>query len=216
MIKELIFKLKIKKADKMHIKQYLERKGYEIFYLDTDQGKALAEKLKVKIPDDDSIIYDTGRFRYVFVGCTSNEADELMLLLHECGHIEHNHKSISKYNEAEAWNFAYTVAELPRKMIKLLAMMLLAAIITCALMQPHIITKVQAPQYSQPDMVSDSTASETTDPDTPNQQSDVVYITKTGTRFHLADCYTIQGKSLREEMRNEAEKHYTPCKICRP
>ena len=216
MIKELIFKLKIKKADKIHIKQYLERKGYELFHLDTDQGKALAEKLKIKISDEDSIIYKTDRFRYVFLGRASNEADELMLLLHECGHIEHNHKSVSKYNEAEAWSFAYTVAKLPRKIIKLLAIMLLPAIITCALMQPHLTTHVQAPQYSQTDMVSGSTANEIVTTDTLKPQSDVVYITKTGTRFHLADCYTVQGKSLTKAIRNEAEKHYTPCKICRP
>ena len=216
MIKELIFKLKIKKTDKIHIKQYLERKGYEIFYLNTDRGKTLAEKLKIKISDEDSIIYNTGRFKYVFVGRTSNEDDELMVLLHECGHIEHNHKSVSKYNEAEAWSFAYTVAKLPRKIIKLLAIMLLPAIITCALMQPHLTKHVQAPHHSKTDMVSDSTANEMISPDTPTTQSNVVYITKTGTRFHLADCYTIQGKSLTEKERCEAEKYYIPCKICRP
>ena len=35
-------------------------------------------------------------------------------------------------------------------------------------------------------------------------------------RFHLPDCYTIKNKTVTECSRTEAEKQYTPCKICRP
>lgn len=217
MIKELIFKFKIKKLDKIHIKQYLERKGYEIFHLDTEQGKKLTEKLKIEISDDDSIVYNTGRFRYVFIGRTSNEADELMLLLHECGHIEHKHKTTSKHNEAEAWNFAYTVAELPSKIIKALALIILPAALTFALMQNQstITIPTASPKYYQPDTLSDSAASQANNQITEDDVSDTVYITKYGEKFHIATCRYVRNKNnLISIPRSEAEKSHSPCNVC--
>ena len=217
MIKELIFKFKIKKLDKIHIKQYLERKGYEIFHLDTEQGKKLTEKLKIEISDDDSIVYNTGRFRYVFIGRTSNEADELMLLLHECGHIEHNHKSITKYNEAEAWSFSYNVVTLSNKIIKLIALMILSALLTLAIMQIHttITTSTESPKYYQPDTLSDSAASQANNQITEDDVSDTVYITKYGEKFHIATCRYVRNKNnLISIPRSEAEKSHSPCNVC--
>ena len=101
--------------------------------------------------------------------------------------------------------------------------MLLPAALTFALMQPHIVTRVQTqmPNISQPDHVSSTVenVANSTGSAQINEEittSDTVYVTKSGKKFHLADCYTIEGKNLIEYTRSEAEKQYVPCKVCKP
>ena len=216
MLKHLIFKLRVKKLDEIHIRQYLERKGYELIYIHSERGIEILSALELENVDEEGFVYNHNELKYVFLGHTKDDADKLMVLLHECGHIEHKHKSISKLNEAQAWNFAYTVLKLPQKLIKNLIYALLIIVLTGALMQHHLsLTSIEASKdYSHSDFLSDSAISEVAN--ISDNESDIVYVTKTGKRFHLADCYTIKGKFLTEYSRTEAEKHHTPCKICRP
>ncbi len=218
MLKHFIFKLKVKKLDEIHIRQYLERKGYEIIYIHSQRGNEILSELELENVDEEGFVYNHNELKYVFLGHTKDEADKLMVLLHECGHIEHKHKSVSKLNEAEAWTFAYNVLKLPHRIIQTLTLMLFTAVFTFALMQHYSVANIPEAlsDYSAQEILSDSTIATVNDTNTSDSTSDIVYVTKTGTRFHLSDCYTIKNKNLKEYSRSEAEKEYIPCKICRP
>lgn len=47
-------------------------------------------------------------------------------------------------------------------------------------------------------------------------QNNIVYITKTGKKYHRADCYMISNKDVIALSITEAQKLYEPCAICRP
>jgi len=64
-----------------------------------------------------------------------------------------------------------------------------------------------------PDTSDSPTTSST--PYSPSNGTDIVYITKSGTKYHRADCrYLSQSKIAIE--RAEAMKYYTPCSVCKP
>lgn len=47
-------------------------------------------------------------------------------------------------------------------------------------------------------------------------QTDIVYVTKTGSKYHRAGCRYLK-KSYREITRTEAkEQGYTACSVCKP
>ena len=47
--------------------------------------------------------------------------------------------------------------------------------------------------------------------------TELVYITPYGGRFHCSNCFTIKGHEIDEISRNEAEEMVrTPCKKCHP
>ena len=48
-----------------------------------------------------------------------------------------------------------------------------------------------------------------------HQVEQVVYITRTGSKFHRAGCRYLRRSSIKID-RSDAEKYYTPCSICNP
>lgn len=47
------------------------------------------------------------------------------------------------------------------------------------------------------------------------QQSETVYITKSGKKYHKSDCFYISGRSVRALTVTEAEQYgYSPCSVC--
>jgi micrococcal nuclease len=51
---------------------------------------------------------------------------------------------------------------------------------------------------------------------TTQTSSDIVYITRTGTRFHRAGCRYLQYSAIPITRSEAIARGYTPCKICRP
>lgn len=48
-----------------------------------------------------------------------------------------------------------------------------------------------------------------------NNEEEVYYITKTGTKYHLANCYHIAGRAVMSASKNELERMgYQPCAVC--
>lgn len=43
-----------------------------------------------------------------------------------------------------------------------------------------------------------------------------VYITNTGTKYHLAGCRSLVGSKIKITLKEAKEKGYTPCKLCNP
>jgi micrococcal nuclease len=51
----------------------------------------------------------------------------------------------------------------------------------------------------------------------PNQtQSDIVYITKTGSKYHRAGCRYLSKSSIPIERKEAIARGYTPCSVCKP
>ncbi|WP_085168745.1 hypothetical protein [Brachyspira hyodysenteriae] len=44
----------------------------------------------------------------------------------------------------------------------------------------------------------------------------VVYITKTGKKYHLQNCRTIRGEAYKISLSEAKQKGYTTCKVCKP
>ncbi|PCG20789.1 hypothetical protein [Brachyspira sp. G79] len=44
----------------------------------------------------------------------------------------------------------------------------------------------------------------------------IVYITKTGKKYHLRNCRTIKGEAYEISLSEAEYKGYTPCKVCKP
>ena len=44
----------------------------------------------------------------------------------------------------------------------------------------------------------------------------VVYITKTGKKYHLQNCRTIKGEAYKISLSEAKQKGYTACKVCKP
>lgn len=47
-------------------------------------------------------------------------------------------------------------------------------------------------------------------------QTDIVYVTPAGQKYHRAGCIYTKGKDCTALSRSEAEKNYSPCAVCQP
>jgi len=50
----------------MHIKQYLERKGYELINIHSPYGQELISTLEIDYVDETGFVYSSGKLNYVF------------------------------------------------------------------------------------------------------------------------------------------------------
>jgi methylphosphotriester-DNA--protein-cysteine methyltransferase len=46
--------------------------------------------------------------------------------------------------------------------------------------------------------------------------STIVYITRTGIRYHLGSCRHLHSSKIPIEINEAKEEGYTPCKVCKP
>lgn len=94
---------------------------------------------------------------------------------------------------------------LPSRLRKLLAPVLIVAVLLCLYLRP----KAPSPGTAQP--------SQPPQPSQPTQATTMVYITKSGDHYHRQDCYQIAGReTIAIDLDQAAEMGYTPCKTCRP
>jgi hypothetical protein len=49
-----------------------------------------------------------------------------------------------------------------------------------------------------------------------DNQSEIVYRTPSGERYHRADCQYVRGKAIPLSLAEAKERGLTPCKVCRP
>lgn len=130
MIKELFFIKKAKRINLIHIRQHLERQGFELVSMKSDLGQSLQEMLSLDFTGEKALVYVSEKIKYVFYNPDLNEEDLEYALLHECGHIHLNHKTNSMQNEAAAWDFAHTVKNIHKKITKAFALMIITALLT--------------------------------------------------------------------------------------
>jgi len=135
-----------------------------------------------------------------------------MILLHECGHIELNHQSISKLHEAEAWTFAYNVRYAFSRLIRMF-LLLVMCVIMCAFYCTPSNSGLHTNQIAkEPTEIFEPAAEIPSEP--PEEQASIVYITPTGRKYHNKDCYTIKNSNLIKCNLPDIQDQYGPCKIC--
>jgi hypothetical protein len=47
-------------------------------------------------------------------------------------------------------------------------------------------------------------------------KAQIVYITRTGKRYHRAGCRYLASSKIRMTLKDAKAQGYTPCKVCRP
>ena len=209
MIKELFFIKKAKKINVIHIRQHLERQGFELVSMNSDLGRDLREMLKLDFTGEKALVYVSDKIKYVFYNPDLNEEDLEYVLLHECGHIHLNHKTNSMQNEAQAWNFAHTVKNIHKKITKAFALMIVSALLTASA-QYFLFNCVYVPpadiNASSKEMILEHTNI--------TQKEDIVYITANGTKYHTKDCIFIRDKKSISCNKIEAAELFMPCSSC--
>ena len=109
----LLFMLAIKKITLLNIKQYLERKGWQVFFTNTSAAKKLIDSLGLNdiLNSTDGLVYKKAQYKFVFINGYLSETDRLLILLHKSAHIylQLDLSNISKANEVQTWEFTYRI-----------------------------------------------------------------------------------------------------------
>ena len=203
MIKELKFRKKVQKLDVIHIRQLLERQGFGLVSIKSDLGRDLLEMLKLTFTGEKALVYKSDKLKYVFYDPALNEEDLLYVLLHECGHIELEHKTVSMQNEAAAWNFAYIVKNLHKKITGKILPVIISIIMTAAV---FLFIPCSHNDVSSTKQIIQTSAD--------GQSNDTVYITATGSKFHSKDCIYVSNKKTMPCTKENAETIFQPCSAC--
>lgn len=209
MIKELFFIKKAKKINVIHIRQHLERQGFELVSMKSDLGRDLREMLSLNFAGEKALVYASEKIKYVFYNPDLNEEDLEYVLLHECGHIHLKHKTNSMQNEAEAWNFAHTVKNIHKKITKAFALMIVSVLLTASI--NYLLFNCVYNQSADIKAHSKETLSTHTNA---IQKQEKVYITANGTKYHIKDCIFIRDKKTISCNKDEAAELFLPCSSC--
>jgi hypothetical protein len=205
MINELFFKLRVKKLDVFHIRQHLERQGFELVSIHSELGHELSDVLEIDFTGEKSLVYISDKMKYVFYDSTLCDDELEVVLLHECGHIHLNHKSKTIHNETEAWNFAYTVKNFHKKIAN--TFFLAISIVVLSFYGSSLfLTSIKGEAVNlsdNPKKVSESI-----------QSQEKVYVTASGTKYHTKNCIYIQGKKTIPCDIYEAKELFLPCSSC--
>ena len=216
--------MKIKKAVKQlkrklkgpvtfqNVAAYLRAKGYTVILFDSETEELRRYNL-VNIAKERLSFTYKDEVSFVFVKQDCIEVQKLNLLLHEAGHIELNHfddrVTTDDEKEYQAELFAHLAVEsgcintVLAVTLALLCISVFTNVVAFTLFTktvPHN-DAVMVSSYSVTDEVL-------------NQSNKQYYVTKTGERYHTANCrYAANAYPVNEET---AMSYYTPCKHCNP
>ena len=223
--------LKARKLNIKNVETIIMDCGYTVIYFNTPMGDSEisryyldTEKATLKA----FTYYENARI--VFVDNNLHTEDKLYLLLHELGHIvlehleENNIMTKNTYlMDIEADNFAYSIIYRDNKV--LVCVLLSAVLISISVLTAGMInaTKNTVTTYNnvESSKVSDDTEIPVTNsnPETATEsevESEFVYVTPSGNKFHRADCYYIKNRTTTELSRTKAATRYAPCAVCEP
>lgn len=198
------------KIDTPSLVKYLETIGYSVVFFNTEVGDELLNAYDLH-PENTKAFTYCGATKIVFVDSNLHTNDKVYSLLHECGHILLGHigqNSIdllnkrSIENEAEAFSYAvlnYNKAA-NRQNVSLLVVALL--LVLSVMFSAH--TNADIPEEISPARTAAVLEYET------------VYITSTGSKYHLESCPSIKNSVRAKIDKREAEKIHKPCGRCNP
>lgn len=202
-----------------NVLKYLQRAGYAVFFYTEEKNKLLLSQygLYEFSQTATAFTYANNENRFVFVNDRSTSEQKLYSLLHEAGHIFLGHLignpclKNDRKTESESEAFVHAVMSLKNAWncsIVILAILTLIIAILCIL-----------PYKWNSSQDSDNNEIYVTPPTYTNsseQKVNIVYVTPSGHKFHRADCRYTKDKDCTTLTREEAEKRYSPCSVCKP
>lgn len=190
------------------VEKHLKKQGYEVLFFNTPVGDAeLARYAQTEKAKTSKAFTYVGTAKIIFINDLLSVEDKLYLLLHEVGHIMLKHldfERLSAHNrillDVDADAFVYFL--LHRKRNSYLPAVIFAFI--------AIITVIVALRLPAKETFSDGSKY------TAREISEYVVITPAGSHYHRESCGTIFGHTMARIEQSEAEKLFTPCRMCNP
>lgn len=203
---------------------YLKGLGYSTVFYNTPEGDQVLQAYDLPKKPNKAFTY-SGITSIVFINNSLPTQNKIYSLLHELGHIlledidsDECYLIDNRVSENQAEAFAYAVLNYKRNNIPLLFVMCL--VLTSAI-SVTVGYKLQLTATAQPSNRSTASITQAISKTNTNIISDnnteSVYVTKSGTRYHKPDCqYVRNNNSSMPITIEEANKSYIPCKVCKP
>lgn len=197
--------------------KHAEKLGYGVHFFSSTEDEELARyNVAEKAYINNAFTYSK-LAHIIFINAKLSYHERLHALLHEIGHIELGHigngtlyAQNSDYIEMEAEVFAYSLLE--NKKERKLHIIVVAICITIVSLAGMFLLSHNNPGNEITDPVSTATPI----PIEPLAETDFVYVTPSGEKFHRADCRYTKDKDCITLTRKEANEKYGPCSVCRP
>ncbi len=197
------------------LKGYVERQGYtvvEYSHLSNDEivsSLINALNLSENICNSKGFTYADQNQRIVFIHEDLSDAEKLVVLSHEAGHIYLGHMSSAPIigrdvqEEYEANEFAHFLMN-PGKWDKIIASVRRHKVATILIAICLVVIVVAGAIFSQIEKEK--------------QYYGEYYITSTGNKYHDKDCGYVKGKDNIEQLTIEQYEsgEYEPCGVCLP
>lgn len=201
----------VKKADYISAEQFAKELGYTVILYNTTYGNEILEQCEcVAFAKKHRAFTHFGLSNTIFIDGDMSTEDRYYLLLHEIGHILLGHIGDGKRYarnsiliDIEANTFVNAVLEYRK--INIFSLFHVALILIVGIMLGFTITYCEN-IYSH-NFLSNSIST---------NQTDIVYITLTGTKYHRADCMYTKENDCTAVSKAEAAQTHKPCKFCNP
>lgn len=183
------------------LKEYLQNKGYSVIVYDINSDLALLGKYGINAAELNANAFTlcTDDFKAVFIDNRVSTDNVVYSLLHEVGHIVLKHlEQDSTYAnvrllDMQAEAFAYEVLSYKSK----------KHIYITVIMMFFISLSLGIGKYNMTR-------------ETVKTESEMVYVTASGTKYHRKNCIYVYNKECSALTAEQAKKNYTPCKVCNP
>lgn len=205
------------KTDFVSVEEYLKGKGYKVVFFNTETGDRELERfgLAEKAQKSPAFTY-TGAANIIFIDNNASSEDKNYLLYHEAGHIELGHAGYARIStknkflmEFEADTFAQMVVNPTKTHKSALPLVLLVIALLC-------ISFYAGTAFPHNHYIPDGMpAGGTVETNGAEQTEDIVYVTRTGKKYHRESCGYLRNDSMAMS-RTQAAQHYSPCSICNP
>lgn len=202
------------------VEKYLNKIGYIVLFYDESDSSEIIQKydLVEYSKSCNAFTINDEDIKVVFINTKLSSQDMLYAVLHEIGHILLKHldcRTVTanrNLQEIEADAFVYEVLKYTDR--RYIFLLLITCITMLGIFIGTVITDHADDTTPQPTV---STSVPTAAPTTvAENQSDIVYVTPSGTKYHRSDCRYVKNKNCTTYTRVEAEQKYSACSVCRP
>lgn len=219
-IHQIKIALRGKRLTFVNVENILQSLGYSVVLFNTYPGDMELERYELEDKKGKLKAFTYSKTAHiVFVDANLHADDRLYLLLHKLGHIVLGHvgdgKLVTRNQiliDIEADSFAYSIIHNNKQgwvYVLLSAVILYALLITgCFINARSTPVHTSAEVVTQTEQPQQATESEV--------ESEFVYVTPSGNKFHRADCYYIKNRTTTELSRTKAATRYAPCAVCEP
>lgn len=222
---------------------YLASRGWKIVLVGNgSQAEGILDTIGKRqyVKEHGAFTYQNSEFKLVFVDKKLTLYGKRNILVHEIGHILLGHVTVDTllgqdpFLEQEAKEFSDFVftRKSERDRIKKYLRYAPVALVCCGAIiiasslwlnrdtkdnmqppAPTVSATVQTPAPLEPSQTTEPTAT----PEPADEQK-IVYVTKTGKKYHLPDCQYVKYKDYLKEMtiKEALDAGLQPCKVCDP